>query len=49
MHLTKQEEENLSFAYKNLDEHLRNELNSEEPPWRTPVTKDDEIEWRNKE
>ena len=29
----------LSYAYKNLDEHLKNELNHEEPSWRTPVTK----------
>ena len=29
----------LSSFEKNLDEHLRNELNHEEPPWRTPVTK----------
>ena len=27
-----------SFDY-NLDEILKNELNHEEPPWRTPVTK----------
>ena len=32
-----------------LDELLKNELNHEEPPWRTPVNrKDDEIEWRMK-
>ena len=29
---------------KNLDEHLKNELNHEEPPWRTPVTKG----WRDR-
>ena len=33
----------LNFSNKNLDELLKNELNHEEPPWRTPVTKDDEI------
>ena len=51
MHLVKQEEEYLSFAYKNLDEHLKNELNPDDPPWRTPVTKGwrDKIEeWKNK-
>ena len=25
----------------------KNELNHEEPPWRTPVTKDDEIEFKD--
>ena len=39
-----QEERYLSSFEKNLDEHLRNELNHEEPPWRTPVTKG----WRDK-
>ena len=34
----------LSSFDKNLDEHLRNELNHDEPPWRTPVTKG----WRDK-
>ena len=29
----------LNFSNKNLDELLKNELNHEEPPWRTPVTK----------
>ena len=29
----------LNSTEKNLDEHLKNELNHEEPPWRTPVTK----------
>lgn len=29
----------LNSSNKNLDEHLKNELNHEEPPWRTPVTK----------
>ena len=30
-----------------LDELLKNELNHEEPPWRTPVQKDDEIEMKD--
>ena len=29
----------LNSSNKNLDELLKNELNHEEPPWRTPVTK----------
>ena len=29
----------LNSTNKNLDELLKNELNHEEPPWRTPVTK----------
>ena len=37
------EERYFNSTNKNLDEHLKNELNYEEPPWRTPVTKDDEI------
>ena len=51
MHLEKQEEWYLKSTNKNLDEHLRNELNREEPPCRTPVTKEwrDKIEgWKNK-
>ena len=47
MHLAKQKEEYLSSSGKNLDEHLRNELNHDDPPWRTPVQKDDEIELRD--
>ena len=42
----------LNSTNKNLDEHLKNELNHEEPPWRTPVTKgwwdrmkDERIRW----
>ena len=42
----------LNSTEKNLDEHLKNELNHEEPPWRTPVTKgwwdrmkDERIRW----
>ncbi len=42
----------LNSTDKNLDEHLKNELNHEEPPWRTPVTKgwwdrmkDERIRW----
>ena len=37
----------LNSTNKNLDELLKNQLNHEEPPWRTPVTKDDEIELRD--
>ena len=33
----------LNSTNKNLDELLKNELNHEEPPWRTPVQKGDEI------
>ena len=29
----------LCSSNKNLDEHLKNELNPYKPPWRTPVTK----------
>ena len=42
----------LNSATKNLEELLKNELNHEEPPWRTPVTKgwwdrmkDERIRW----
>ena len=34
-----QERKILEILQKNLDEHLKNELNREEPAWRTPVTK----------
>ena len=34
----------LEFHQQNLDELLKNELNHDEPPWRTPVTKG----WRDK-
>ena len=33
------EEKILEFLQQSIDELLKNELNHEEPPWRTPVTK----------
>ena len=46
------EEKILELHQQNLDELLKNELNHEEPPWRTPVTKgwwdrmkDERIRW----
>ena len=39
MHFETWEEKILELHQQNLDELLRNELNHEEPPWRTPVTK----------
>ena len=46
------EEKILELHWQNLDELLKNELNHEEPPWRTPVTKgwwdrmkDERIRW----
>ena len=41
---TREKKRYLNSTNKNLDEHLKNELNHEEPPWRTPVTKG----WRDK-
>ena len=38
------EEKILELHQQNLDELLKNELNHEEPPWRTPVTKG----WRDR-
>ena len=39
LHLERQEGKILELHQQDLDEHLKNELNHEEPPWRTPVTK----------
>ena len=39
MHFGMQDKEYLSSSEKNLDEHSKNELNHDDPPWRTPVTK----------
>ena len=47
MHFKTPEEKMLELHQQNLDELLKNELNHEEPPWRTPVTKDDEIEMKD--
>ena len=46
-----QEEKILELLQQNLDELLKNELNHEEPPWRTPMTKgwwDRNEGWKNK-
>ena len=48
MHFERQEGKILELHRQNLDELLKKRLNHEEPPWRTPVTKDDEIEWKMK-
>ena len=51
LHFETQEEKILEFLQQSLDELLKNELNHEEPPWRTPVTKgwwDRNEGWNNK-
>ena len=50
LHFETQEEKILELHQQNLDKLLKNELNHEEPPWRTPVTKEwwDRMKEKNK-
>ena len=49
LHFETREEKILELHRQNLDELLKKELNHEESPWRTPISKHDDIEWRMKE